>query len=183
MSVPRFVLGKVVSLDVARLLENIELPKKQDGAGIKVFVSYSHKDEELRAELDTHLKLLQRTGLIQIWHDRRIPPGNAWSQEIDRELQAADLIIFLISADFLASDYSYEVEMTSAMKRHEEDDARVVPVIVRDCNWSKAPFAKLQALPEEPCLWKLWPDRDMAWRNVASGIETIASMLARQRHQ
>lgn len=77
-----------------------------------------------------------------------------------------------MSADFLASDYCYDVEMQRALARHQAGEAAVLPVILRACNWSRAPFAKLQALPRDAKPVKSWANRDDAWTNVAAGIET-----------
>ncbi len=116
---------------------------------VRLFYSYSHKDETLRNELETHLKLLQRQGLIETWHDRQIEAGDEWKQKIDENLERADIILLLISSDFIASDYCYDKEMGRAMERHSQKEARVIPVIVRDVNWRIAPFAELQALPKD----------------------------------
>src|SRR3546814_935489 len=98
---------------------------------ISVFVSYSHKDESLREELETHLAMLKRRGVIDVWHDRRISPGTELDGAIDAALERAQAIILLVSPDFLASDYCYDREMKRAMERHEAGEARVLPVIDR----------------------------------------------------
>ena len=119
------------------------------------------------------MKILQRTKVIETWHDRRIMAGDEWKGEIDEHLEAADIILLLVSSDFIASDYCYDVEMGRAMKRHEAGEARVIPVILRNVNWKDAPFAKLQALPKDGKAVMLWGDRDTAWRNVSEGIEAV----------
>jgi internalin A len=131
--------------------------------------------------LETHLKLLQRQGVISDWHDRKIMGGEDWAQKIDDNLEAADIILLLVSADFIASEYCYEKEMRRAMERHAAGEARVVPVIIRDVNWRRAPFAKLQALPKDALAVTKWPDRDSAWRNVADGIERVAEEIRKAR--
>jgi internalin A len=148
---------------------------------VRLFYSYAHKDESLRNELETHLKLLQRQGRIESWHDRDIEAGDEWKRKIDDNLERADIILLLVSADFIASDYCYEKEMTRALERHEKNEARVIPVIVRDVNWRNAPFAKLQALPKDGLAVTKWPDKDSAWRNVSEGIEKVVSQM-RQHH-
>ena len=148
---------------------------------LRVFLSYSHKDEYLRQQLETRLKLLQRQGVIVSWHDRLIGAGQEWKEQISRNLEQADIILLLVSADFIASDYCYDVEMGGALARHETGKAWVIPVIVRDVDWSNAPFAKLQALPRDGRAVRLWPDRDAAWRNVAEGIKKAAEELWRTR--
>ncbi len=149
----------------------------QPDDSISIFVSYSHRDDELRQELDTHLSGLRRQGVISVWHDRWILAGKEWAREIHHNLNDADLILLLISPDFIASDYCYDIEMKRALKRYDAGEARVIPVIVRDCNWSKAPFAKLQALPKDGLAVTKWSDKDSAWRNVAEGIEGVAEGL------
>ncbi|MEM6256620.1 MAG: SUMF1/EgtB/PvdO family nonheme iron enzyme [Cyanobacteria bacterium P01_D01_bin.156] len=112
-----------------------------------VFFSYSHRDEVMRDELEMHLSALKRQGLIESWHDRRILVGDEWAREIDRNLNDADIILLLISPYFIASDYCYELEMRRAIERHEEGEARVIPVIIEPCDWQNTPFSKLQAVP------------------------------------
>ena len=114
-----------------------------------VFFSYSHADEELRNELEKHLAGLLRQRVITTWHDRRIGPGDELHDQIDEQLNAADIVLLLVSADFLASDYCYDVEMARAMERHEGGEARVIPVILRSCDWHGAPFGTLMAVPPD----------------------------------
>ncbi|MYD89585.1 MAG: toll/interleukin-1 receptor domain-containing protein [Caldilineaceae bacterium SB0662_bin_9] len=115
----------------------------------RVFVSYSHKDEDLRKELEKHLTGLRRNGIISSWDDRCIRAGEEIHDEISVHLNAADIILLLVSADFLASNYCYEVEMEHAMKRHEEGTASVIPVILRPCYWHESPFGNLKAIPTD----------------------------------
>ena len=137
---------------------------------IDLFFSYSHEDELLRDELATHLKLLERQGVIRGWHDRRIDAGHDWKQAIDEHLERAGIVLLLVSADFLASDYCYDLEMKRALERRETGGAVVIPVILRPCDWTQAPFAKLQALPRDGKAVTSWLNRDEAWTNVAQGI-------------
>jgi len=148
---------------------------------VRLFYSYSHRDEKLRDELETHLTLLQRQGLIDAWHDRKIGAGDEWKGAIDENLERADVILLLISADFIASDYAFDIEMKRALARHEEQKARVIPVIVRDVNWRNAQFARLQALPKDGKAVTLWENRDTAWRNVSEGIEHVVMEVRRRR--
>ncbi len=114
-----------------------------------VFMSYSHADEQLRDELEKHLAGLRRQGVITTWHDRRIGPGEELHGQISAQLDAADIILLLISADFLNSDYCYDVEMTRALARHDQGTARVIPIILRPCDWHGAPFGRLMATPTD----------------------------------
>src|SRR5579871_6055802 len=116
---------------------------------LNLFYSYSHKDEELRNELENHLSILKRQGVVEFWHDRKIEAGNEWAKEIDANLESADVILLLVSADFLASDYCYCKEMDRALERHKNGLAKVIPVILRPCEWQEAPFSHIQALPQD----------------------------------
>jgi hypothetical protein len=144
---------------------------------IEIFYSYSHRDEELRDELEKHLTILKRQGVIQGWHDRRIGAGKEWEGEINTHLNTADVILLLISADFLASDYCYDVETRRAMERHKAGEVCVIPVILRPVDWKGAPFGKLQALPKDAVPVTEWPNRDKAFLNVAKGIRAAVRDL------
>lgn len=145
---------------------------------VKVFFSYSHKDEPYRESLETHLSILKRKNLISEWHDRKIIPGQDWSARIDEELRKSDLIILLVSSDFIASDYCYENEMRTAIELHETKQAIVLPVIIRPCKWMEAPFASIQALPKEAEAISTWDNEDQAWLDVANGIhKAIVDLL------
>ena len=140
---------------------------------IRLFISYAHEDEPLRRKLGNHLKLLERQGLIEPWHDRQILPGDEWRGRLDEHLEKADLILLLVSADFLGSDYCYDREMTRALTRHRAGSARVVPIILRSCDWQEAPFAMLQALPQEGRPITSWGNEDEAWTDVARGLREL----------
>ncbi len=140
---------------------------------LEVFYSYSHKDEALRDELEKHLALLKRQGLIANWHDRRIGAGDEWRDQIGAYVRSAHIILLLISADFLASDYCYDVEMKLALERHAAHEAVVIPIILRPVDWSGAPFAHLQALPRDAKPLTAWSDRDEAFVDIARGIREL----------
>jgi hypothetical protein len=144
---------------------------------VTVFVSYAHKDHNLRKELDKHLIQMKREGLISVWHDQDISPGTAWEQEIRTHLNTADIVLLLISPDFIASEYCYSVEMTRALERHEARQARVIPIILRPVDWSKAPFAHLQCLPRNTRPVANWRNRDQAFLEIAHGIRTALASL------
>src|SRR5690348_13814703 len=114
----------------------------------EIYFSYSHKDEALLDELDMHLSMLKRQYLITGWHDRLIESGEEFEPKIMQRLNSASIILLLVSPAFLASDYCYEKEMMRAMERYEQGEARVIPIILQPCNWHRAPFAKIQALPK-----------------------------------
>ncbi|NEQ54314.1 MAG: toll/interleukin-1 receptor domain-containing protein [Leptolyngbya sp. SIO3F4] len=150
---------------------------------LKLFYSYSHRDETLRNQLDTHLKILERQNLIQPWHDRCIVAGTDWAKEIDDNLKQADIILLLISADFIASDYCYEIELKQAMERHQADKARVIPIILRPVDWSNTPFSNLQAFPTNAKPITSWSDRDEAWLNVETAIRKAIDDIKAKRYR
>jgi energy-coupling factor transporter ATP-binding protein EcfA2 len=138
-----------------------------------LFYSYAHADEALRDQLETHLSLLQRQGWLSSWYDRALLPGDDWAGQIDSHLTEADIILLLVSADFLASDYCYDVEMTRALERHHQGEARVVPIILRPCDWSSAPFGKLQALPRNAQAITTWSNQEEALTQVAQQLRRL----------
>ena len=149
----------------------------------KIFYSYSHKDEVLQEQLETHLSILKRKGLIDDWHDRKILPGTNWENIITNEIEQSEVILLLISSDFIASDYCYSKEMHSALKLHETGKAIVIPIIIRPVEWEDAPFSNLQALPKNAQPITSWENQDEAWVDVVKGIKaTIAKQKkARER--
>jgi hypothetical protein len=141
---------------------------------IRLFYSYSHKDEDLRDELEKHLTILKRNSYVQNWHDRRINPGNDWDKDINQNLLEADIILFLVSVDFISSDYCNSVEVKKAMERHEKGEAKCIPIFLRPCNFSSAPFAKLQGLPRDAKFItsrEYWQDLDTAFTSVSKELE------------
>jgi internalin A len=183
------VIGKqVLRFNVQELLNGVDLVGERRKKAIddridkklQLFISYSHKDEKLREELETHLAILQRTAPISSWQDRKILAGEEWKGQIDDNLERADIILLLISADFIASNYCYDIEMNRALERHNNGEAKVIPVVIRNVNWNKAPFAKLQALPKDGKAVTLWDDRDTAWRDVSEGIERVVNQMRKR---
>lgn len=145
--------------------------------GTEVFFSYSHRDEALRDELAKHLSILRRQGIIDAWYDRQIPVGTEWAGEIDSHLNSAQIILLLISSDFLASDYCYDIELKRAMERHEAGTACVIPIILKPVDWHGAPFGKLQALPKNAQPITTWSNQDEAFLNVAQGLRKAVETL------
>jgi TIR domain len=145
---------------------------------LNVVVSYSHKDEAFRQQLETALKPLVREGLISLWSDHRINAGSEIDHEIQLQLKKADVILLLVSPDFLNSDYCYCIEMELAIDRHNNDLSVVIPIILRHSDWTKTPFSGLKALPNDGKPVFSWSDRDEAWLFVIKGIRgTIENLL------
>jgi hypothetical protein len=137
-----------------------------------LFFSYSHIDESLRDQLEKHLSGLKRQGLIEAWHDRRISAGKNIGEAIDSNLDVANVILLLISPDFIASDYCYEREMSRAMEKHKAGTAQVIPIILRPCDWHDLPFGNLSAAPRDGKAITLWPNIDEAFLDVVKAIKT-----------
>src|SRR5579884_1091889 len=142
---------------------------------VKIFFCYAHEDEELLKKLKAHLKPLQRQGLLDVWHDRDISAGAEWEKEIKDHLDSAQIILLLVSPDFMESDYCYSIEMRRAIQRHEQGEARVIPIILRPVLWKGAPFSKFQSLPKDgkPVVSRDWYTQDEAFLDVASEISEI----------
>lgn len=147
---------------------------------IRVFYSYAREDERLRKKLETHLGLLQQQGLITGWHDRNISAGTEWAQEINDNLNTAQIILLLVSASFLASQYCYSREMIRALERHADGSARVIPIILRPVYWENAPFSHLQVLPKDAKPITKWANQDEAFFDVVKGIRDAIEGLGRK---
>jgi hypothetical protein len=142
-----------------------------------VFFSYSHEDENLRNDLEKHLTILKRQGIIETWHDRKISPGQHLGSEIDAHLNSANVILLLISSDFLASDYCYSIEAKRALERHQAGEATVIPIVLRSADWQETVFGKLAALPSDGNPVTSWPNQDEAFVDVAIGIKRAVECL------
>lgn len=144
---------------------------------IELFFSYAHEDKNLRARIDKHLSMLVQEGLIAQWYDEEIMPGSVWNDEIRKHLEQSQIILLLVSADFLASKYIWDVEIKEALKRHEAGTARVLPIILHPCDWESAPFAEIQVLPAGAKAVTLWTNRNAAFTSIAKGIRKVVNEL------
>lgn len=147
---------------------------------IELFFSYSHHDETMRNELEIHLTMLKRQGLVRAWHDRRIIAGKEFDREISDHLERADVILLLLSPHFLASDYCYETEAQRALQRHEEGTAIVIPVILQPCDWLESPFQKLRATPTDGKPIAKFPNVNDAFLEVTRDIRAAAASLHKE---
>jgi hypothetical protein len=111
------------------------------------------------------------SAVIETWHDRRIPAGHMLRGEIDAYLESADIILLLVSSDFLASEYCYDVEMKRAMEQHASGTTVVIPVILRPCDWHDTPFGNLLAAPQDGRPITQWPNADEAFLDVVKAIK------------
>ncbi|MBE9139764.1 EAL domain-containing protein [Nodosilinea sp. LEGE 07088] len=147
--------------------------------GVNLFYSYAQKDESYREKLEQHLIVLKRQGTIKDWHHRKIEAGVEWANEIDDYLEKAQIILLLVSSDFLASDYCYEVEMKKALERHNSGKSIVIPIIIRHVDWKKTDFGMLKTLPSDNRPLSLWDDEDEALLDISMGIRSQVERINR----
>lgn len=142
---------------------------------IKVFISYAHEDAGHLITLEKHLSVLQRDGLIETYHRRRIEPGASWRTALEAGLNQAALILLLVSVDFLASNACYSGDMARALAMRDSGRVTVLPILVRTCDYARTPIGQLKCLPE--CQLPIdnagWGSADRAWSNVAASIRAI----------
>ncbi|QDT44775.1 hypothetical protein Pan241w_48910 [Gimesia alba] len=146
---------------------------------VEVFFSYSHKDEELRDELEIHLSTLKRQRIIEAWHDRQITSGDEFGKQIDQHLESSDIILLLVSPYFLDSDYCHEIEMKRALERHDSGEARVIPIILHPCDWKHSPLSKLLALPKDGKPVSKHPNFHDAFLEITIGIREAIEKLGK----
>ncbi|MCP3998653.1 MAG: toll/interleukin-1 receptor domain-containing protein, partial [bacterium] len=149
-----------------------EDPRERRTRPVEVFISYSHKDKELCDQLVGHLQALVTDGEIRIWYDRAITGGRQWAGEIDRHLESADLVLLLLSADFIKSEYCYKFEMGRALERQDAGEARVVPVVLRPVDLPDT-LEQRQCLPAEGKAITTWANRDQAYVDAVKGIRRV----------
>ncbi|MEO1209253.1 MAG: TIR domain-containing protein [Cyanobacteria bacterium J06638_20] len=174
-------LNEVLGLPVNHVGYELPIPASLSAKEpIEVFISYSHKDENLKDELYVHMANLTRQNKIKPWQDRVIEAGAEWDAEIKARLESAGVILLLITPRFIASEYCYDKEMQRAMQRHENGTARVIPIIMKPCDWQDTPFSKLQVLPKDAKPVTSWDDLDEALLNVVQGIRRAVESLAKK---
>ncbi|WP_437316063.1 toll/interleukin-1 receptor domain-containing protein [Sorangium sp. So ce385] len=145
---------------------------------VEVFLSYAPEDEALLAKLENHLSTLRREGLIRSFHAGNVLGGQELKAVTEAHLGRAHLVLLLVSSDFLASSDCYEVDVAHALARHEAGQAQVIPVLLRDCDWRRAAFGTLKALPKNGRPVKSWEDEDEAFADVARGIREAVTAIA-----
>ncbi len=139
----------------------------------KVFISYAHKDEEYKNQFETHLSGLKRQKLINVWTDRQVLIGDKWDDKIKQKLFTSDIVIFLISSDFLSSEYINEVEIKETIERHKRNEVFVAPVFLRPCDFESSILAKFQGVPRDAKFISTWNDKDLAFLTVIKELKKI----------
>lgn len=151
------------------------------------FIIYAREDELFRAELKAQLLPMERAGQLRVWTDRELIAGEHWEPAIKEKLKSADIILLLVSTAYFSSDYIHEVELKEAIERHKRGEARVLPIIVRPCDWEIDPVvSSLQVLPTDgnPVSdTREWPTRETAWVDVVRGVRRTLQQLQAERAQ
>jgi internalin A len=188
--------GQLVKQSVAALLDGVDLPGVRRLAdrlipfdreytehrdSLSLFISYSHKDDRFRDELRGALTPYERKGEIKSWDDTEIIPGQKWEPELLAKLADADIIVLLLSNDFIASDYCYEKEMDVARKRDAVGECAIVPIVVRACKFEKLELGQIQAIIPDGKPIKQHKDRDAAWLKVTNKLDRVIANLKKER--
>ena len=155
----------------------------QSPTSVELFYSYAHRDAELCEELRMHLTALKRSGLIRDWYDHMIKPGSEWSVEIQEAMERAGIILLLVSAHFVASNYITNVEVPFALKRHRSGQARVIPILLRAYAWHDLPYASLQWLPSGVLAVTSWDNQDEAFSDIAGRLRELFTTSACEKSQ
>jgi internalin A len=140
---------------------------------VRLFIGYASQDEALKNELEVHLKVLEQTGQVSIWNDRLVAPGDERVTEIDRNLEDADIVLLLVSAEFLASEYVSAHNIRLATDRVRRGDTDVIPVIVRACHWRRTKLGRFMPLPRDGKPVASRRSRDDAWTEIVAGVEKV----------
>ncbi|MEN0004689.1 MAG: FISUMP domain-containing protein [Bacteroidota bacterium] len=150
---------------------------------LQIFIAYSRRDVEILEELRIHLKVLERFHKVKIWYDGLIEAGHDWDQSIKANLHQSDIILLLISQNFLASDYCYDEEMMQALALHEAGKVRAIPIIARRSLWKRTPFARLQVLPKDgkPIRGNWGEDKELPYIQISEALESVISAIRVQK--
>jgi internalin A len=148
------VLSLLNSIEETKIVSHTEQQsnsnqEKRFNKPISVFISYSKSNIDYLNNFKKQLKPLERNGSIKVWDDSKLVAGEVWKKAIENQLNTADIIVFLVSADMISTDYVWDVEMVIAFDRHKKGEVVVVPVILEDCGWQQTDFKDLNALPEK----------------------------------
>lgn len=143
--------------------------------GVNLFISYAQEDVRYKTNFEKHLKIFKRNGKITSWSNSEIIPGQEIESEVNLSIERSEIIVLLISVDFINADYCYETEMIMALERQLREEAVVLPVIVRPCKWEYSEIRDLKILPENHIPISIWKDEDDAWNNICGVILEIVS--------
>ena len=158
-------------VSVQGLLDDVFITRSDVKPPLKVFISYSNRDKAYLQKLKTFLTPLMIEKNLILWYDNTLIPGEEWDKKIKYELMTADIILFLVSPDLLATEYIWKTEMKEALDRHEKGEARMVPVILRPCLWESSPLARYNVIPEKGKPLSTYSNQDKGWKIITEEIE------------
>ncbi len=168
---------KVIKPTVASLVE----PVKETAEPLRLFLSYSHKDQKYVEKLRQALKPSERNGVIQSWYDGEITAGEEWKPLIEQRLREADIVVCQLSMDFLNSDFCVLNELETAIQRKEAGEAGLVAYVLHDCGWKDTKLAKFQILPRGTKSIDEWQNKPKYWMEIAEGIKEAVNKLRKER--
>ncbi len=154
-------------------MQNVQEP-------LKVFISYSHKDKQMKEKLMAHMNSLIRQKYISLWFDNMILPGKEIDKEVLIALESSQIVLLLLSCDYLASDYCYQIEMEKALILCKEEKLEVVPILLRPVDLIGTPIDHLMTLPEDRKAVTLFKNEDKAYKNIAEGIRRVVESWYRR---
>lgn len=147
---------------------------------VKIFISYSWKDEKLKERLLSHLSPMIRQGLIESWDDRQIRAGSEWNSSMLHHLNEASIVLCLISSDFIASDSCYLIESQHALERRATEKVQVIPILLKATDWQKTVFRPLLAIPRSGKAIADYPNRERAFKEVAQEIGKVVDAFRKE---
>lgn len=165
---------------VSELLNGIETPESRiNKEGLQIFISYSKQDEKYKEELCKHLMALVRLNKLVLWTDRSIDSGKEWEEEIFKNIEKSDIVLCLISSDFISSDFCYTKQLQSALEMHNAKKQIVIPIRIRVCDWEKLPISEIQGLPDQ---WLNDLNDDKAWTSIVKGVEVVINKIQQTKY-
>ncbi len=196
-SIVKAIQTAVVKLKVQDLLHGVEIPgvpkeawsrslpgfPLRDDSHLSLFVSYSHKDERFRDEFRGALTAYERKGELVVWQDTMIVPGQKWEPEILRKLEEAEIIVLLLSNDFIKSDYCMVKAFEIAKRRDATGECVIVPIVVRACPFKKLDLGEIQAIYPNGKAIKQHRDRDVAWLEVTKELDRVIERMKQFRRE
>ena len=166
-----------------RHVESTQSASEQTFIPVQVLLLYTHKDARFRDDLMASLIPLERQGLIMFYEERIITPGTEWAAEMNKRLASTQLILLLISPDFLASDYVWSNELKHILRRAKAGEILVIPIIVRAADWHNSPYGMFRPLPSNEVPVHAWTSRDEAYVDIAQGIQTAVEAFNLRRQE
>ncbi len=148
---------------------------------LKIFISYSHKDKKMKEKLISHMSALVRQKYVMLWYDNMILPGKELDENVMEALRTSQIVLLLLSADYLASDYCYDIEMKEALMFREQKKMEVIPILLREVDLKGTPVERLLFLPEDRKAVSSFQDEDGAYKNIVDGIRRVAESWYRKK--